>query len=168
MKTTLKLLAGAAGLAALTAAPAAAQYYPGYSYGNNYGYGTRYGSPYGNAYAYGYSQNNTNVLAQRCTAAVQQRLYTRTSRGTGISGILGAILGANVQAQGRVLNVTQVTPNRSTLRVRGLATSGRAMAYNPYGVGYYGSTAYGMQPDLSYKCDIDYNGYIRDIDIYRR
>ena len=160
MKATLKLLAGAAGLAALTAAPAAAQYYPGY------GYGTQYGAPYG--YAYGYNQNTTNVLAQRCTAAVQQRLYTRTSRGTGLSGILGTILGANVQAQGRVLNVTQVTPTRSTLRVRGLATSGRAMAYNPYGVGYYGSTAYGMQPDLSYKCDIDYNGYIRDIDINRR
>ena len=161
MKTTMKLLAGAAGLAAMTAAaPAAAQYYPGY------GYGTQYGSPYGNAY--GYQANNTNVLAQRCTAAVQQRLYTRTTRGTGISGILGAILGANVQAQGRVLNVTQVTPNRSTLRVRGLATSGRQTAYNPYGVGYYGSTAYGYRPDLSFKCDIDYRGYIRDIDINRR
>ena len=170
MKTTLKLLAGAAGLAAMTAAPAAAQYYPSYGYGTQYGtpygYGTQYGAPYG--YAYGYNANQTNALAQRCTAAVQQRLYTRTTRGTGISGILRAILGANVQAQGRVLNVTQVTPNRSTLRVRGLATSGRAMAYNPYGVGYYGSTAYGSQPDLSYKCDIDYNGYIRDIDINRR
>jgi len=163
MKTTLKLLAGAAGLAAMTAAPAAAQYYPGY------GYGTQYGAPYGNAYGYNaYNANQTNVLAQRCTAAVQQRLYTRTTRGTGVSGILGAILGANVQAQGRVLNVTQVTPTRSTLRVRGLATSGRQMAYNPYGVGYYGSTAYGMQPDLSFKCDIDYNGYVRDIDINRR
>lgn len=166
MNTTLKLLAGVAGLAAMTAAPAAAQYYPGYNYGNNYAYGTQYGSPYG--YAYGYNTANTSALAQRCTAAVQQRLYTRTNRGTGISGILGAILGANVQAQGRVLNVTQVTPNQSTLRVRGLATSGRAMAYNPYGVGYYGSSAYGSQPDLSYKCDIDYNGYIRDIDINRR
>ena len=161
MKTTMKLLAGAAGLAAMTAAaPAAAQYYPGY------GYGTQYGAPYG--YAYGYNANNTNVLAQRCTAAVQQRLYTRTTRGTGISGILGSILGVNTIAQGRVLSVTQVNPNRSTLRVRGLATSGRQMAYNPYGVGYYGSTAYGYQPDLSFKCDIDYNGYIRDIDINRR
>ena len=73
MKTTLKLLAGAAGLAAMTAAPAAAQYYPSYGYGTQYGtpygYGTQYGAPYG--YAYGYNANNTNVLAQRCTAAVQ-------------------------------------------------------------------------------------------------
>jgi len=74
----------------------------------------------------------------------------------------------NTRTQGRVLNVTQITPNRSTLRVRGLATSGRAMAHNPYGAGYYGSSAYAYQPDLSFKCDIDYRGVVRDIDINRR
>ena len=161
MTNMTKILAGAASVAALTvAAPASAQYYPGY------GYGTQYGAPYGQAY--GYNANVNNQLAQRCTAAVQQRLYTRTTRGTGISGILGAILGANTMAQGRVLSVTRVVPNQTTLRVRGLATSGRQMAYNPYGAGYYGATGYGYQPDLSFKCDIDYNGYIRDIDINRR
>jgi hypothetical protein len=147
-----KLLAGAASVAALaTAAPASAQYYPGYSYG----------APYGNAYGY----NNSQVLAQRCTAAVQQRLSYRTGNS---GGILGALFGVNTATQGRVLNVTRVTPNRSTVRVRGLATSGRAMAYNPYGVGYYGSSAYAYRPDLSFKCDIDYRGVIRDIDINRR
>jgi hypothetical protein len=147
-----KLLAGAASVAALaTAAPASAQYYPGYSYG----------APYGNAYGY----NNSQVLAQRCTAAVQQRLSYRTGNS---GGILGALFGVNTATQGRVLNVTRVTPNRSTVRVRGLATSGRAIAYNPYGVGYYGSSAYAYRPDLSFKCDIDYRGVIRDIDINRR
>src|SRR6476620_6378218 len=105
-----KLLAGAAGLAAFAAAaPANAQYYGhrGYSYG----------APYGNAYGYGM---NTNAAAQQCSAAVQQRLYNRTS----IGGILGAFLGANTT--GRVVSVTQVAPrNNGTIRVRGLASSGR-------------------------------------------
>jgi hypothetical protein len=148
----MKMLAGAASVAALaTAAPAAAQYYPGYSYG----------APYGNAYGY----NNSQVLAQRCTAAVQQRLSYRTGNS---GGILGALFGVNTATQGRVLSVTRINPNRSTVRVRGLATSGRAMAYNPYGVGYYGSNAYAYQPDLTFKCDIDYRGVVRDIDINRR
>ena len=150
MKTMMTLLAGVAGVAAM-AAPAAAQYYPGYSYG----------APYGNAYGY----NNSNALAQRCTAAVQQRL---SYGGRSNQNILGVLFGFNTSTRGQVLNVTQVTPNRSTLRVRGLATSGRQMAYNPYGAGYYGSSAYGYRPDLSFKCDIDYNGYVRDIDINRR
>ena len=154
MTIMTKFLVGAASVAALaTAAPAAAQYYPGYSYG----------APYGNAY--GYYNNDSQVLAQRCTAAVQQRLSYRSGNS---GGILGALFGINTATQGRVLNVTQVTPNRGTVRVRGLATSGRAMAYNPYGAGYYGSSAYAYQPDLSFKCDIDYRGNVRDIDINRR
>ena len=39
-------------------------------------------------------RQNTNVAAQQCTAAVQQRLYNRSS----IGGILGAVLGANTTA----------------------------------------------------------------------
>jgi hypothetical protein len=154
MTIMTKLLTGAAGVAAIATAavPAAAQYYPGYSYG----------APYGNAYGYNV---NAQALAQRCSAAVQQRLSYRTGNS---GGILGALFGINTATQGRVLNVTRVTPTRSTVRVRGLATSGRAMAYNPYGYGAYGAVGYSYQPDLSFKCDIDYNGYIRDIDINRR
>ena len=155
MTIMTKLLAGAAGAAALAvSAPAAAQYYPGYSYG----------APYGNAYGYNYA--NTNALAQRCTAAVQQRLAYRGTRNS--MGILGALFGVNTATRGQVLNVTRVTPNQTTVRVRGLATSGRQMAYNPYGVGAYGAYGYSYQPDLSFKCDIDYQGYVRDIDINRR
>ena len=152
-----KLLAGAAGLAAFAAAaPAGAQYY-GYQ-------GYSYGAPYGNAYGYGM---NTNAAAQQCSAAVQQRLYNRSS----IGGILGAVLGTNTT--GRVVSITQVQPrNNGLIRVRGLASSGR-MAYNnygPYGVGAYGGLGYGYanQADLSFRCDVDFRGYVRNVDINRR
>jgi hypothetical protein len=143
--TMMKILAGAAGIAALaTAAPATAQF--GYPYG------------YANPYAY----NATAMASQRCAAAVQNRL----SRRTGTSGIFGALLGVN--STGRVLSVTQVVPRRSSVRVHGLATSGRMAGYGPYGVGAYGALGYAYQPDLSFRCDVDYRGFIRDVDIFRR
>jgi hypothetical protein len=154
-----KILIGGAGLAALAAAtPSAAQY----GYGQ-YGY-----SPYGNAY--GYSTMNTNAAAQQCTAAVQNRLYARTTNGVG--GIIGSIFGLSSGSNARVLSVTRVVPTSTGVRVRGLASSGR-IAYNgygPYGVGAYGGLGYGYSQaaDLSFKCDVDYRGYIRDIDINRR
>jgi len=145
--TMMKLLIGGAGLAALaTAAPSAAQYYQRYSQPYGYGYSQPYG--YNN---YGYAMN-TNAAAQRCTAAVQNRLYTRN----GLGGILGSLVGS-YGSQGRVLSITRVTPNRSYVRVRGLASSGRT-AYG-YGYGY---------PDLSFRCDVDYRGYVRNVDINRR
>lgn len=148
MSVFTKIIAGGAGIAALaSAAPAAAQYY-GYA-------------PYGNAY--GYHADMTNIAAQQCTSAVQQRLSSRA----GMTGILGAILGS-APSYGRVVSVTQVAPRRSTVRVSGLATSGRAYAYSPYGYGAYGATGYNYQPDLSFRCTVDYNGYVRDVDIYRR
>jgi opacity protein-like surface antigen len=155
MTMLMKFLTAGAGLAALAAAaPLSAQYYPPYA--------GAYGAPYGNAY--GYQANNTAQFAiNRCTAAVQNRLSTRT----GIGGILGSMVGVN--ATGRVLSVTRVDPRSNTIRVRGLASSGR-MAYNPYGYGYYGAVGsqYAAGADLSFKCDVDYRGRIRDIDINRR
>jgi hypothetical protein len=58
------------------------------------------------------------------------------------------------------------------MRIRGLASSGR-MAYNnygPYGVGAYGALGYGYNnaADLSFRCDVDYRGYVRNVDINRR
>ena len=141
-----KLLAAGAGLAALAAVatPASAQYaYPSYGYG----YGT---------------SNVTQYAVNRCTAAVQNRLSSRV----GLQGILGAVLG-NESAGGRVLSITRVNPRRSTVRVTGLANSGR-YAYNPYGYGMYGAVGYAYQPDLSFRCDVDYRGRVRDIDINRR
>ena len=151
MTILTKILAGTAGAAALaTAAPVAAQYYS---------YSPRYANPYA------YNAGVTNMAARQCQAAVQNRLSNRTT----IGGILGAVLGARAVG-GRVLNVTQVNPNRNTIRVRGLASSGR-MAYNnwgPYGVGAYGALGYAQQPDLSFSCTVDYRGRVRDVDIDRR
>lgn len=150
-----KILLGSAAVAALaTASPAAAQY--AYPYG---------ASPYGYAGQYGYTPYNhqlTQVATQQCTAAVQNRLVTRT----GLSGILGSLLGAYATTP-RVLSITQVVPRRSTIRVRGLATSGRS-AYSPYGIGAYGAVGYAYQPDLSFRCDVDYRGFVRNVDIDRR
>jgi hypothetical protein len=155
-----RMIAGGAGIAALAAAaPAAAQYAYPYGY-SQYGY-----SQYG--YANPYAQNMTQVAAQRCSMAVQQRLSSRTSGG--ISGIIGSLLGVNTTTQGRVLSITQIDPDRTEIQVRGLATSGRyAGGYSPYGIGAYGAYGYSYQPDLKFRCDVDYRGYIRDIDIERR
>jgi hypothetical protein len=151
-----KILAGGAGLAALaTAAPASAQYYP-YGYSNPSVYGAQYG----------YRYNSTALAQQQCTAAVQARLNNRTS----LAEIFGSLVGLPTNNYGRVVSITRVDPNRSTIRVRGLASSGR-MAYNgygAYGVGAYGALGYAYQPDLRFRCDVDYRGYVRDVDIDRR
>ena len=147
MTIKIKTFALGAGFAALAAAaPASAQYY----------------QPYGNAY--GYNHNATNMAAQRCAAAVQNRLSVR-----GRTGILGALFGVQNYNNARVLNITRVNPNRNVVRVRGTATSGR-LAYNRYGVGAYGmlGSNYALRPDLSFRCDVDYRGYVRDVDINRR
>jgi hypothetical protein len=141
----IKMMTLGGGFAALAAAtPATAQYYPNYGYNN-----------------YGYNNNVTQIAAQRCQAAVQNRLSYRTNT----NGLLGAILGTSTS--GRVLGVTQVTPRRNTVKVRGVASTGR-MAYNQYGMGYYGTLGANYQPDLTFSCDVDYRGYVRDVDINRR
>lgn len=167
MRNMIKFFAGAAGVAALAAAaPASAQYYPyGYS---QYGYTAP--SAYGQYGYTGYSAYRVNpaVAAQQCTAAVQNRLYNRTS----IGDILGAVLGVNTTSNARVVGITQTSPTRSGTRIRGVASSGR-YAYNnysPYGVGAYGALGYNyaQAADLNFKCDVDYRGYVRDVDITRR
>src|SRR5258705_2406440 len=68
MTMMTKILAGAAGLAAIaSAAPSTAQYYQTQPYG--YGYGYRY-----NNYGYGM---NTNAAVQQCPSAGQNPLYSR-------------------------------------------------------------------------------------------
>lgn len=160
-----KILAGAAGFAALAAAvPASAQYYgySPYSYNNTYGY-----NGYNN---YGYSRYgyapmvNTSMAAQQCTAAVNNRLYTRR----GLSGIIGSLIGAYGTTP-QVLSITRVSPTSyGMVRVRGLASSGRYNGYGAYGMGAYGALGYASQADLSFRCDVDINGNVRNIDINRR
>ena len=131
-------------------------------YGNRYA--GQYGSPYGAYGQYGQGQYGT--------------------------------YGYNQYAQGgaKIVGITRVERrSSSTTRVRGVATANAyANQYTPYGGQYgapYGSqygTPYGGQygnqyggqyghqygyanaGELTVKCDIDYRGYIRDIDIDRR
>jgi len=178
MTMMTKIFVAGAGLAALaTAAPSAGQYaYPN-AYANPYGDSSQYGyanqngyaNPYGNSSQYGYANTNgynnmTAMATQQCSAAVQNRL----SRRTGLGGIVGALLGANNNSGGRVLGVTQATPRGSYIRVQGLASSGSRAGYGPYGAGAYGALGYSYQPDLSFRCDVDFRGQVRNVDINRR
>lgn len=167
MRNMIKILTGAAGLAALTAAaPAASQYYP-YNPYSGYGYNSynSYGG-YGGYSAYG---ANPSVAASQCTAAVQNRLYNRTSLGSTLGSLIG-IPSYNTAA--RVVSVTEERATPWGMRIRGLASSGRSAynGYSPYGIGAYGALGYGYNAsaDLSFKCDVDYSGYVRHVDIHRR
>jgi hypothetical protein len=189
MKALKALAIGSAGIAALVAAsaPAEAQYY-----GNPYGYG-QYGystniigqvlqsilNPYGQFGYGGYGAANPQVAVNQCTQAVQQRLSYQFGAGYRGYGYGGYGYSSpydygygNGYSNARILGITRVEQrSATTLRVRGYASSGMAYnSYSPYGYGAYGSLGYGAAKpaDLSFKCDVDYRGYIRDIDINRR
>jgi hypothetical protein len=199
MSVKTKILAGAAGLAAVVglAAPAAAQYYPGtgYGYGNNnvvgqiigqvLGYG-RY--PYGN---YGYNQyGNQSSAIDQCARTVEARLngarggyygYGNMPYGGYNQGYGGQYGGYNQgygqygynqgygqgYGGGRVLGITRVDRKSYGLKVYGVASSGYN-GYDGYGRRGYGSYGYSNGADLSFNCEVRYDGRIRDIDINRR
>lgn len=159
MKAFKFILAGGAGLAALAAsAPAAAQYYP-YGGGNVVGQvlGQVLGGGYG-GYGYGYGANSQMAVNQ-CSAAVADRInrqYGAYNRGYGY--------GYNGYGAGgaRVVAITSVEPRSSgKMRVRGIATT------NAYGAGYGGYNGYANGGELAFKCNVDYRGYITDIDLDR-
>ena len=167
MKAFVKVLAGGVAAAALfSAAPAAAQYYPGYpGYGNPVGQVLNQvlGGGYG---GYGYGANNQYVVNQ-CVNAVQARLTGGGYGGYGYNGYgyngYAGPYGYNGYGNGgaRVLGISRVEPRSSGgLTVRGVATSGRYAGYG-YGNG-------GQAPvDLTFKCKADYRGFITDIDVDR-
>ena len=189
MSVTTKLLTGAAGLAALVgfATPAAAQYYPGYGgYNNNsgivgaiinsvtgygrYPYGNYGYSQYGNQYGsqYGYNQN---MAVDQCARAVEARLnggngyygYGNVPYGGGYNGY-----GYNQgYAGGRVQGITKIDRKSYGLKVHGVASSGYR-GYQGYGRQGYGNYGYGAGADLSWNCEVRYDGRIRDIDVNRR
>ena len=184
MSVKTKILAGAAGFAALVgfAAPAAAQYYPGYGYGNNnnnvvgqiigqvLGYG-RY--PYGN---YGYNQyGNQRMAIDQCARAVEARVggyrggyygYGNMPYGGQYGNPYGGY-GNQGYGGGRVMGITRVERKNYGLKVRGVASSGYS-GYDGYGRRGYGSYGYGAGADLSWSCEVRYDGRIRDIDVKRR
>jgi hypothetical protein len=180
MKAITMVLAGGAGLAALvSAAPAAAQYYPqpGYGYGNNV-VGQVLGqilNPYGGGYSY--NGGNDRMLVDRCAGAVAQRInyqyggYNQYgyNRGYGYNGYNQGY-GYNQYNQGygnaRVLGITRVERRNNGIRVRGVATAGGGYG-NAYGNPYGGYNQYNQSGEFTFKCNVDYRGRITDIDLDR-
>ena len=155
------------------------------------GYG-RY--PYGN---YGYNQysNQSNVVDQ-CARAVQQRLsggygayygnqgYGGYGGGYGNQGYGNQSYGYNQgygnrgygynqgyggqgYGGGSVQGITRVERRSYGLKVYGVASSG-FRGYQGYGQRNYGNYGYGAGADLSFNCEVNYDGRIRDINIKRR
>jgi hypothetical protein len=167
MRAITKIMAGGVIAAALmSAAPAAAQAYPGYGYpgygnggvvgqvinqvlGGGYGaYGNNGYGAYGNYGGYG-GGANSQVAVSQCAAAVQQRL------GGGYGGYNNGGYGGG----GRVLGISSVEPRSSGgLTVRGVASSGQYAGYAYGGQG---------QADLTFKCKVDYRGYVSNVDLNR-
>jgi len=181
MRAVSKILVGGVAIAALaSAAPAAAQY--GYGYpstggvigqvvnqmlgSNQYGYANQYGSGYG---------GNSQMAVQQCTAAVQQRLSRSSGYGSnayGYGGYGGYANNGYGAGSGRVLGVTSVERRSNGLRVRGVATangnSGYGGGYGSYGgYGGYGGYAPQQTGELTFKCNVDYRGYVSSVDINR-
>ena len=163
MKAITKVLAGGVVAAALlSAAPAAAQYYPP-SYGYGYNGGANVigqvlnqvlgGSTYGYNQGYGYQQGygygaNSQVAVNQCVNAVQARL-SRSYSGYNYRGYGSA----------RVLGISRVEPrSNGGLTIRGVASTGVQAGY-----GYNGQTV----PDMTFRCRVDYRGYVSDVDLDR-
>jgi len=177
MSVLAKILAGAAGLAAVVgvASPAAAQYYPGYGYGTNrgsgvsitigtgsrYGYGQPYGygQQYGYGQPYGYGQQHGYGQQYGRYGSGQGTQYAARQCSRAVQSQLGGGYGGyNNYGGGRVLAITSVERRANGLRVRGVASSGRSSGY-----GYNNGSA-----DLSFSCKVDYRGRIVDLDLDRR
>lgn len=184
MRTTT-LLVAAATLGAI-AAPAAAQYYPAPTYPQPQPYPQP--APYpGQAYpapgypqpgypapGYGYQQRslldqllgrypaNNRTAIQQCANAAQAQVARQYSQGYGSPryGQYQPGYGTNV----RVSAITDVQSRNRGLRVSGLIDSGvRANGYNrPYNNGYNQPYA-AATGDISFRCDVDYNGVVRDV-----
>ena len=153
---------GVAAAALLSAAPAAAQYYPGYGYGGN-PIGQVINQVLGGGYGgYGGYGQNQQAIVQQCAGAVQARLSQSQGYGGGYGYNpygYGAYGGGYSTA--RVLGISRVERRSSGgLTVRGVASSGMNAGYG------YG---YGGQPpvDLTWRCKTDYRGFVTDIDIDR-
>ena len=187
MSARTKIMAGAAGLAALAgfAAPAAAQYYPGQGYGSGYGNNNVVGAiinsvvgygryPYGN---YGYNTySNQSGAVDQCARAVEARLggtngyYGYGNTPYGYNNRYGNNNGYgynNGYGGGRVQGITRVDRKSYGLKVYGVASSGNR-GYEGYGRRGYGTYGYSNGTDLSFNCEVRYDGRIRDIDINRR
>lgn len=183
MRALTKILAGGVAAAALfAAAPAAAQYYPGnpgYGYGGGdivgqvlnqvlggggagYGaYGGGYGGYAGGYGGYGYGANQQAVVGQ-CVNAVQARLGRNYAGGYGAYGNPYGGYNNSGYGQARVLGISRVEPrSNGGLTVRGVATSGMSAGYG------YGVAGQQQPVDLTFRCRVDYRGYVTSVNIDR-
>jgi hypothetical protein len=168
----------ASALAAAAAAPAAAQYqypqqqYPQQSYPQQgYGQGYGYDQGYQNQSAVGaiidslignrYNVSDRQAI-HRCASAAMDRARSQNWNG----GYPSAYPGYNSNL--RVLAITDVQRRTAVVRVRG--TLGRRNWGGP-GYGYGSDPRYGYngngynRADLSFRCDVDYAGYVRNVRI---
>lgn len=187
MTSMSKIFIGAAGLTAtLTIAlPAAAQQPYPYANQNNVvgaiinsvtggGYGQY---PQGN---YGYGQVNERAAVSMCAAAAEQRIGAsyRGQPGYGYNNGYanngyqqGYANGYNVQGA-RVLGITNVERrNNGSLKVSGVASSGRGYGYNNQGYNYgnNGQRTYAanQSADLRFTCKVNSRGQVSDVNISR-
>ena len=167
MKALKYILAGGAGIAALAvSAPASAQYYPGYGGYSPYG-GNVVGQVLGQILG-GYGSNgygaDSRMMVDRCAAAVTDRINRQYGGYAGYNQGYGGYGYAQPYGGGaRVVQITSVErKSGSKLRIRGIAQTNMGGGYGGYGYnqGYGGG-------ELAFKCNIDYRGYISDIDLYR-
>ena len=167
MTKTVTILVAAA-LAGGVAAPLAAQYYP-----QPYPYPQQpYPQPYPQP-GYGYGYGNNNVLGQIIDGLIGNR-YNVSDRQAIRQCTFAAVNQAENQYrpyfgpnwrrpyQGynghiRVSQITDVQRRSSGVRVRGLLDTG-LYRNQPYGGGY---------GDLSFRCDVDYRGYVSNVRINR-
>ena len=182
--TTFAKFLTTASLAGGLAAPLAAQYpypqpypqtqpYP-YGYQQNYPYG--YQQPYGGTVMdqvigqlLGNRYNVTDRQAiSRCANAAMveaQNRYRGYAYGQGYGGYPpGYAYGQGIAAPNlRVTAITDVERRYNGLRVRGLIGTGYGGGYNQYGYDYR-DRGYG---DLSFRCTVDYRGYVSDVRVSR-
>ena len=195
MKAVSKLMFSGAAIAALvTAAPAAAQYYPSQGYGGyNQGYGNNnvVGQILNSILGGRNYQQNDRYAIDMCVRATEARLNGYQG-GYGYNGYgqYGGY-GNNGYNQGyagaRVTRISNVERRSNGLKIYGLATTGTNFGNQGYGnQGYYnqgynnqgyGNQDYGNQygygnqlnrADLRFNCKVNFRGQVTDVDIDRR
>jgi hypothetical protein len=139
----------------------------------NYGYGQY---PQGN---YGYGQTNQRAAVGMCAAAAEQRISGnyRGQPGYGYNNGYQQGYANGYNGPGaRVLGITNVERRKNgSLKISGLANSGRAYGYGNQGYngqgynnGYNGQTAYANQAaDLRFTCKVNTRGQVSDVNISR-
>jgi hypothetical protein len=141
---------------------------PGYGYNNNGGViGNVIDQLLGNRY----NVSDRRAVSQCATAAVAQA--QNQYRGYGQQGYGQGYNQGYVNM--RVTAITDVQRRSSGLRVKGLIDSGRVYGQGGYGQGGYGQGGYGQGyanrgyggGDLTFRCNVDYRGYVTNVRLER-